>query len=180
MVALARRIGWGLAIVVGLLIATTILTARTGDPALWPPAAGSPTVEILVVSHGYHSGLALPRALVADVAERHGRSALIAVAQRFAAYPWIEVGWGDEGFYRSVPDAASFALALRACSGRAPSRRCTWWGYPPRRVRSFRTERLARWSSSSEVRSGSASGQGLPSSTSCTCSPFMSNVIGAS
>ena len=31
MVALARRIGWGLAIVVGLLIATTILTARTGD-----------------------------------------------------------------------------------------------------------------------------------------------------
>ena len=95
MVALARRIGWGLAIVVGLLIATTILTARTGDPALWPPAAGSPTVEILVVSHGYHSGLALPRALVADVAERHGRSALIAVAQRFAAYPWIEVGWGD-------------------------------------------------------------------------------------
>ena len=67
MVALARRIGWGLAIVVGLLIATTILTARTGDPALWPPAAGSPTVEILVVSHGYHSGLALPRALVADI-----------------------------------------------------------------------------------------------------------------
>ena len=114
MVALARRIGWGLAIVVGLLIATTILTARTGDPALWPPAAGSPTVEILVVSHGYHSGLALPRALVADVAERHGRSALIAVAKRFAAYPWIEVGWGDEGFYRSVPDAASFALAMRA------------------------------------------------------------------
>ena len=48
MVALARRIGWGLAIVVGLLIVTTILTARTGDPALWPPAAGSPTVEILV------------------------------------------------------------------------------------------------------------------------------------
>ena len=138
MVALARRIGWGLAIVVGLLIVTTILTARTGDPALWPPAAGSPTVEILVVSHGYHSGLALPRALVADVAERHGRSALIAVAQRFAAYPWIEVGWGDEGFYRSVPDAASIALALPALFRPATSRRCTWWGYPPRRVRSFR------------------------------------------
>ena len=65
----------GLAIVVGLLIVTTILTARTGDPALWPPAAGSPTVEILVVSHGYHSGLALPRALVADVADTRSQRA---------------------------------------------------------------------------------------------------------
>ena len=38
------------------------------------------------------------------------------VASRFAAYPWIEVGWGDEEFYRSVPTAASVTarLAFRA------------------------------------------------------------------
>lgn len=69
-------------------------------------------VEIYVVNHGYHAGIALPRAALADVAGRQGNGALIAVAQRFGTYPWIEVGWGDEGFYRSVPDARSLTIAL--------------------------------------------------------------------
>lgn len=113
---LARAAGWGLAGIAILLIAATIHTARSGDPALWPPAPGMRTVEIQFVSHGYHSGIALPRTAVAEAAGREGYAALIAVTQRFAAYPWIEAGWGDEGFYRSVPDAASLTmpLALRA------------------------------------------------------------------
>ena len=113
---LARTAGWGLAGVVVLLIAATIFTARRGDPALWPPAPGAATVEVQLVSHGYHAGIGLPRAAVAAMAGREGYGALIAVTQRFAAYPWIETGWGDEGFYRSVPDAASLTipLALRA------------------------------------------------------------------
>lgn len=116
MAALARRIGWTLAGVIAVFLAATFLTARPGDPALWPPKPAGPVIEAYIVSHGYHAGIVLPRASLADVAGRQGNSALIAVAQRFGAYPWIEVGWGDEGFYRSVPDARSltFTLAVRA------------------------------------------------------------------
>jgi uncharacterized protein (TIGR02117 family) len=114
--ALAKRLGWFLLGVLGVLLAVTGLTARSGDPALWPPAPGAPAVEIHLVSHGYHSGIVLPREALSRLADERGRPALIAVGQRFAAYPFVEVGWGDEGFYRSVPDAASLTvtLALRA------------------------------------------------------------------
>ncbi len=69
-----------------------------------------------MVSHGYHSGLVLPRETMAETASRGGHAALNAVAQRFAGYRSLEIGWGDEGFYRHVPDAASltFGLAVRA------------------------------------------------------------------
>ncbi len=90
--SLARRLGWALLGLTGLLIATTVLTARSGDPRLWPPDAGSPTVEIFVVSHGYHSGLALPSATIAEAANAKGHAALGSVARRFAQFPWIEVG----------------------------------------------------------------------------------------
>lgn len=83
---------------------------------MWPPPAGSGAIEVFVVSHGYHAGLVLPTARVAEVAGRQGDAALIAVAQRFAGYPFIEMGWGDEGFYSSVREVSSLTpgLALRA------------------------------------------------------------------
>jgi uncharacterized protein (TIGR02117 family) len=105
-------VGFGLAGALGLLIAATVLTARRGDPALWPPPAGGPSVAIEVVSHGYHAGVVISHALMADLADRQGNVALVAVAQRFAAYPFVEFGWGDEDFYRSVPDAASLTITL--------------------------------------------------------------------
>ena len=113
---IAGAIAVSLAGIGAMLIVMTILTARSADPALWPPAAGEPSVEIHVVSHGYHSGLVVERAAIADVAERNGDAALTAVTQRFANHRWLEIGWGDEGFYRSAPDVASltFRLALRA------------------------------------------------------------------
>jgi uncharacterized protein (TIGR02117 family) len=93
-----------------------LLSVRPGDPALWPPAPGSPTITVFVISHGYHAGIALPRAIAGEAADRHGLSAMAAVTRRFAAYPWLELGWGDEGFYREVPTVASLnvGLALRA------------------------------------------------------------------
>jgi uncharacterized protein (TIGR02117 family) len=112
MPAWARRVGFGLAGALGLLIAATVLTTRPGDPALWPPPADGPSVAIELVSHGYHAGIAIPRPLMADLAGRQGDAALVAVAQRFAPYPFVEIGWGDEAFYRSVPDAASLTMAL--------------------------------------------------------------------
>ena len=113
---LARRVGLALAILAVALVVATIVTARRGDPALYPPAAGAPSERILVVHNGYHAGIVLPRATVAKLAGEHGYGALIAVTTRFAAYGWLEIGWGDEEFYRHVPTPhdVTLGLALRA------------------------------------------------------------------
>jgi len=112
----ARYLAFGLAASLIAVVALAVATARPGNPALWPPSANSGLIEVFVVSHGYHAGLALPTAQMADVAGRQGGAALIAVAQRFAGYPFIEMGWGDAGFYTSVPEISSLTpgLAFRA------------------------------------------------------------------
>ena len=113
---LARGIGWTFLSIVVVLIGLAWFTAHASNPVLWPPAAGSQPVEIHVVSHGYHSGIVVQRTAATKVASRQNNDAVLAVTQRFATYPWIEIGWGDEGFYRSVPDVASLTVkqALRA------------------------------------------------------------------
>jgi uncharacterized protein (TIGR02117 family) len=107
-----RIAGQAVAAIVAFVVAMTVLTARSANPALWPPAAGAPSIDIDVVSHGYHSGVVIDRATMANAAERGGDAALTAVAQRFANYQWLEIGWGDEGFYRNVPDVASLTVGL--------------------------------------------------------------------
>jgi hypothetical protein len=113
---MVRRVGLGLAIAACLFVAAVIGSARGGDRTLWPPAAGVPVTEVFVVSHGYHAGLMVPRRSLAEQGSRRGLSALGYVATRFAGYDRLEIGWGDEGFYREVPTPASLtvALALRA------------------------------------------------------------------
>jgi len=110
----ARRLLIGLAALAALFVAATLLTLRSGDRGLYPVAAGEPAVRVFVVSHGYHAGVVLPRAELSAVASRLGYAALIDVSERFAAYSFLEVGWGDEGFYRSVPTVASLTAAMAA------------------------------------------------------------------
>jgi len=115
-----RRIAAGagavLLLVLAVLIGAAFVTARPSDPMLWPPRERARTIEIVVISNGYHAGIALPRAALAEFASGRGYPALIAVTQRFAAFDWIELGWGDREFYQSVPTPAdlSLRLALRA------------------------------------------------------------------
>jgi uncharacterized protein (TIGR02117 family) len=126
-----RRWARGLGVAFGVLLLFTIwmiggaawITARPADPMLWPPREGAQTVEIYVISNGYHSGVALPRAALAELASGRGYPALIAVSQRFASYAWIEFGWGDRDFYQSVPTLghATLPLALRALFARGPT-----------------------------------------------------------
>jgi uncharacterized protein (TIGR02117 family) len=115
---LARRVGVGLAIILGALVIAIVATARPGDAALYPPAAGAPSIQILISHNGYHSGVLVPREAVAALAGRSGYGALIAVTTRFAAYRWIEIGRGEEAFYREVPTPGAAVLhpgvALRA------------------------------------------------------------------
>ena len=113
---LAKWLGLG---VLGFFVVLSVaawLTAKPGDPVLWPPGVGAAVAEIYVVSHGYHSGIIVRRAATEELSNRQGNAALLAVTRRFPSYQWIEIGWGDEGFYRSVPDVASlsFTLAVRA------------------------------------------------------------------
>ena len=113
---IAAGIGVVLLVLLGALIGAAYITARPADPMLWPPSPDAAKVEVVLVSNGYHAGLALPRATLAQYANERGYPALIAVTQRFAAFDWIEFGWGDREFYQSVPTVADISLpvALRA------------------------------------------------------------------
>ncbi|WP_375408909.1 DUF2459 domain-containing protein, partial [uncultured Methylobacterium sp.] len=68
---------------------------------------------IHLVSHGWHTGLVIPRAALAG--EGAG-AALRNIATRFRDYPGIEFGWGEARFYRATPTLAQFdaRLALEA------------------------------------------------------------------
>jgi uncharacterized protein (TIGR02117 family) len=103
------------AVVLAGLVLATLLTVRPGDPDLFPASDGS-GVTVHIVSHGYHSGLVVPRQVLAAAAERGRHGTLMDVARRFGAYDAVEIGWGDEQFYRHVPTAASLTwkLALQA------------------------------------------------------------------
>ena len=107
-----RRLGLGLAITASLFVVAVIATARWGDRSVWPAAPGAPVTEVFVVSHGYHAGIIVPRKALAEQGNRRGLSALAYVATRFADYDRLEIGWGDEGFYREVPTAQSLTVAL--------------------------------------------------------------------
>ncbi len=69
-----------------------------------PPPAGAPdAVRIWVVSHGWHTGIVVPRA-----------HALPALAGEFPDAAYLEIGWGDEGFYTAPDQDIGPALALEA------------------------------------------------------------------
>src|SRR5262245_27697392 len=110
-----RRWAKGLAIGFGVLalfatwkiVGAAWITARPADPMLWPARDGR-IVDVYVISNGYHAGLALPREKLAEFAGARGYPALSAVAQRFAAFDWIEFGWGEREFYQAVPTIGAF------------------------------------------------------------------------
>ena len=52
--------------------------------ATYEVASGARTIEIFIVSHGYHASIMVPRAALAEQANRRGLSALGDLATRFA------------------------------------------------------------------------------------------------
>jgi uncharacterized protein (TIGR02117 family) len=98
------------------LLAAVVVPLRRGDPALYPPPPGAPSIEVSVVSHGYHAGIVVAREVLARAAGENGLAALAEVAERFSAFPLLEIGWGDAGFYRGVPTIADLSVveAMRA------------------------------------------------------------------
>ncbi len=103
--------GAGAAIVLASVASALLATDLPGNPALYPPAPDVATVDLVLVTNGFHTGLVLPRAELADTAGRSGETALAAVSARFEAYPALEFGWGEEQFYRFTPTLAAIEVS---------------------------------------------------------------------
>jgi hypothetical protein len=112
----ALRIITATMLLTALIVIAVAVAMKSGDPTLFPVKSGEHTIAIYVVSHGYHSGLALRYDdLVHEVRARQ-LPALNEVLDRFQAGEYLEFGWGDEGFYRNVRTISDlkFVEALRA------------------------------------------------------------------
>lgn len=106
---------WASRIVTRLMLVlalATIFTAKPGDAALYPAKPGDAHV-VYLVSHGWHSGLVLPRDVLTG---RDSGAALRTVAEKFRDFPMIEFGWGEAEFYRATPTVADldWGLGLKA------------------------------------------------------------------
>jgi uncharacterized protein (TIGR02117 family) len=97
-----------------VLAVAALALRRAAEPALFPARDGG--VPIVVVDHGYHAGLVLPRDMLAEIAGDERLERLAQAVGVFSAYDHVEIGWGEDRFYRFVPVAniASAHHILRA------------------------------------------------------------------
>jgi uncharacterized protein (TIGR02117 family) len=98
--------------IVSLTVLALLCTGCLGPKKkLFPPAAGEPRKTIHVISHGWHASVIVSRA---DIPTN------IWPAQRdFAEFESIEVGWGDDGFYRA--DKITLGITFKALFWPTPS-----------------------------------------------------------
>ncbi len=87
-----------------LLCFAFIAYARIENSFLFRKAIKEPKVSFYMISHKWHAGLILPRALVE---EKIGYLP-------FPQSPWLEVGWGDKQYY--MHDGFSALGAIKALS----------------------------------------------------------------
>lgn len=93
------------------LAGALLVTARASNPSLYPPAPGAPTVTVEIIDHGWHAGLVVEVGDIRRFSDRD-RPLLAAAAGRFAAFRSIEVGWGDETFYRFAPAISDLDVGM--------------------------------------------------------------------
>ncbi|MDA1274704.1 MAG: DUF2459 domain-containing protein [Verrucomicrobia bacterium] len=83
------------------IIATGCLRPVTG---VFPPGKGQAQHRVYVVDHGWHTGLVVStKDLTADASP---------ASRELASTPLVEMGWGDEGFYRA--QSITLGLVTRA------------------------------------------------------------------
>lgn len=91
----------------------TVLLAGCLGPVqgVFPAGSGQPTQTVYVVNHGWHTGIVVPTApLPASI-----RPVWLDVTR----HPHLEMGWGDDGFYRA--EQVTSGIALRAMFWRNPA-----------------------------------------------------------
>jgi uncharacterized protein (TIGR02117 family) len=104
MIRWARRFALAIASLAFILAVLSFALRRPANPALYPPQGEF--IIIHVVDHGYHAGLILPRRIMAELATTERLASLSAALNLFEPFEQVEVGWGEENFYRSVPAAS--------------------------------------------------------------------------
>ena len=75
------------------------------QPAATEPAPGEssrPMHSIYVVSHGWHTGIVFPREELLAIVP--------ALAERFPGGEYLEIGWGDKGFYQASEITSGITL----------------------------------------------------------------------
>ncbi len=89
---IARRVAaWIAGSLLGLafvFFAVVVVTSRSGNPDLFPVPADEQGVDILLVNNGYHSGLVLPRAILASIAQEQEQGGLASLQWR-AVWPAV-------------------------------------------------------------------------------------------
>jgi uncharacterized protein (TIGR02117 family) len=117
-----------LAALYGLLALVLPRIPVNGD---WTPAAEG--VDVWVVSNGVHADFVLPaRTQAVDWSQTVPRDQFERVGFDFE---YVEIGWGDRGFYLNVPDWEHLTpkVAVVAAFGLGESAvHVTWWRGPPR------------------------------------------------
>ena len=94
------------------LVFALLLEGCARDAFRDPPAAScKSTHRVHIVGHGWHAGLVVKRV---DLVER-----IPSLAADFAPAEHLEIGWGDEAFYRA--ERGTLALALGALFDSASS-----------------------------------------------------------
>ena len=92
----------------GLALCGVVVALATGclGPvrAIYPPAPDAPAEPVWVVDHGWHTGLVLTRSSIPG--------GVLPEQDDFPVARYLEVGWGDAGFYRARDPGV--ALAIRA------------------------------------------------------------------
>jgi uncharacterized protein (TIGR02117 family) len=104
-----RLAGWT-AVSALVIVAILAWTDLPSNSSLYPPPADQDRSTIFLIDYGFHTGIALTRADLAQAAEDAGETALLSVTRRFGAYSLLEIGWGDEDLYRKVPTIADLHL----------------------------------------------------------------------
>ena len=87
-------------------LALLLLLGSCASPIeeLYPPKKEQPHISVYAVSHGWHTGIVVDRA--------QARLHLPALKDDFLSAKYLEIGWGDEEFYRA--DEITVGLALKA------------------------------------------------------------------
>jgi hypothetical protein len=108
---------WRWPLRLGVLAALLWLSLAPADPELYPPQ-GSIRVPVLVVDHGYHTGLVVRAVDLGGIAaameaERPELARLLmSFVQRWPGADWLEFGWGDAAFYQATPTLADMEIGL--------------------------------------------------------------------
>jgi uncharacterized protein (TIGR02117 family) len=69
---------------------------------LYPPRKSETLHDVYVCNNGWHTGIILSTSELSPCTMMY--------LKRFAGYPWIEIGWGDDRFYRTRNETVCLAL----------------------------------------------------------------------